>query len=641
MNFRSASARLFKWVGLGALALILILMLALLLLDWNTARPYLATWVSGHTGRDFSVGNIDVDLSLKPRFSLRDVKLDNAEWGRDEAMLTADSLDVRVDLPALLHGEVVLPSVRVDGARLLLERTPDGRNNWDFIPGPLAAPAVEPVLPEERPEIPRIGRLIASDIRVDYRSPAFEADLNLDRLQGRMRGGTEDVRLGGSGTLEGKPLDFTLRGGNLSTLRGPDEPYPISVNTSLGRMNFDARGSIRDPLGVRGLDLAITMDGADLSNLHPVIPLPLPPTPTYRFRTGLKRDGLVWILQDLAGAVGRTDIAGDLRVDLGGKRPTLRGSLSSDGVHLPDLRGILGIEPRRPDPRPDRLFPHQGFNMGPLQAADMQLDYRAGNVSGTALSVSNLAVDLSLQGGLLQMQLEHANFAEGTVSGNIRLQSGAEPPKAALDFRFSGARLSELVPQTPLLDASSGKISGHGEISGSGNSVAQMVGGADGLVEFAMSGGTLDNTIVEAIGLDVAELLLVLGEDGTPSPIRCVAGIVRVDDGIARPAPMIVDTRDSLIEVTGTVNLQSEALNLAIEAHAKDPTLFSAQGSVSLGGTIISPQVGVSAGPAVGQAIGAAALAALINPLAAIVPFIDPGTAEDAACGPLLRKAGE
>jgi hypothetical protein len=36
----------------------------------------------------------------------------------------------------------------------------------------------------------------------------------------------------------------------------------------------------------------------------------------------------------------------------------------------------------------------------------------------------------------------------------------------------------------------------------------------------------------------------------------------------------------------------------------------------------------------------AAVLGALINPLAALLPFVDPGLAEDADCGALIAQAG-
>ena len=48
--------------------------------------------------------------------------------------------------------------------------------------------------------------------------------------------------------------------------------------------------------------------------------------------------------------------------------------------------------------------------------------------------------------------------------------------------------------------------------------------------------------------------------------------------------------------------------------------------------------LGVKAGPALAQG-GIAAALGFLNPLAAILAFIDPGLAKDANCGPLLQQA--
>jgi hypothetical protein len=49
--------------------------------------------------------------------------------------------------------------------------------------------------------------------------------------------------------------------------------------------------------------------------------------------------------------------------------------------------------------------------------------------------------------------------------------------------------------------------------------------------------------------------------------------------------------------------------------------------------------VGIEGGAVAGQVGLAAALGALISPLAALLPFVDPGLAEDANCGALISSA--
>jgi hypothetical protein len=57
-------------------------------------------------------------------------------------------------------------------------------------------------------------------------------------------------------------------------------------------------------------------------------------------------------------------------------------------------------------------------------------------------------------------------------------------------------------------------------------------------------------------------------------------------------------------------------------------------------GRLQDPQFGVKGGQVAAQTGIAAALGALITPLAALLPFVDPGLAEDADCGALIAQAG-
>jgi hypothetical protein len=54
-----------------------------------------------------------------------------------------------------------------------------------------------------------------------------------------------------------------------------------------------------------------------------------------------------------------------------------------------------------------------------------------------------------------------------------------------------------------------------------------------------------------------------------------------------------------------------------------------------------SPEIGVEAGEAAGQGGLAALLGSLVAPLAAVLPFVDAGLAEDANCAALLAGRQE
>jgi hypothetical protein len=88
----------------------------------------------------------------------------------------------------------------------------------------------------------------------------------------------------------------------------------------------------------------------------------------------------------------------------------------------------------------------------------------------------------------------------------------------------------------------------------------------------------------------------------------------------------------------GTINMKTETLDLRVTGHPKQFRLVRVRGPITISGPIGRPQVGLDAKGVLGQGGLAAGLGALLSPFAAILPFVDPGLAEDANCAALLSE---
>ena len=146
----------------GALAAVAVLLIGVLILfDWNWLKGPIESQVSERLGRPFQIdGDLDVDLSLRPRITLESVGVGNAPWGSDPLMGKIERVDVTVDLLELIQGEIVLPEVTITSPDLLLETRPDGPPNRRFGGAEKTSPGP--------PALPRIGRLEVSEAGVRY-----------------------------------------------------------------------------------------------------------------------------------------------------------------------------------------------------------------------------------------------------------------------------------------------------------------------------------------------------------------------------------------------------------------------------------------------------------------------------------------
>ena len=110
--------------------------------------------------------------------------------------------------------------------------------------------------------------------------------------------------------------------------------------------------------------------------------------------------------------------------------------------------------------------------------------------------------------------------------------------------------------------------------------------------------------------------------------------------GNATARTLVIDTGVVLVNGTGSINLGAERMDFRLDGETKEPRLFHLWSDILVNGPIRNPSLGVDGGGVAAQVGVAGLLGALVNPIAAILPFVDPGLADDADCGALIASAG-
>ncbi|NCT80447.1 hypothetical protein GXB82_16750 [Pseudomonas stutzeri] len=166
----------------------------------------------------------------------------------------------------------------------------------------------------------------------------------------------------------------------------------------------------------------------------------------------------------------------------------------------------------------------------------------------------------------------------------------------------------------------------------SGQSAAEMAAGAHGRLELAMSGGQLDKVAIELLGLDAGEASIAALINDAPTDMSCGYLLFDADAGIAHLERFFVSTQDSNLTGGGQIDLDTERLKLAFDAHAKDFSLLSGQAPIQLHGTLRDPQVEVITDTLVARGL-ASVLGAIVAPPLAILPWLEPGFGEGSGMG--------
>lgn len=643
-------------IALGVVLTVVVLLAAgvaaLFLLDWNVLKPRLESFASDAAGREVTVENLDVDLGWTTHIRLRELTLANPHWVRadpapddgetvdeseepseetgpaDGHLLRIAELRLSLEVEPLLGGDIVIREIVATEPEIRLVRDAEGRSNWNL--DEPAETAGEIVAPEERDEFPVIGRLEIVDGLFGYRNA--ERELDLDGTVSTAEGdaaGSDALELALEGSLEGRLLRVDLVSGSVASLRESDAPFPIDLDVRLGETALLVEGTMREPIALEGLDLALTVEGPDLSVTFPILGIPLPETPPYRLTGALKRDGDVWRFESFDGTVGDSDLSGSLKLDQGGEKPYLQAELVSRTLDFDDLAGFIGAEPDPQETASEEqrqeaaaeegdgsIFPDEPIQDERLHAMNMDVHFLGQQVIAEALPIEQLDLTFHLKEGRLLVKPFSANVAEGKVSGEVALNARQEVPSADADLTFQGLDLKPFFRDTQFVQEMDGRFTGHVYLLGVGQSLDAMMQTARGDGWIGMSQGSLSGLLVEAAGLDVVEaLVLYVGEDARV-PIRCARFDLDADSGVVTVSRAIVDTMDSVVLARGTADLGAEQVNLQIEARAKDFSLIDMAAPVSVSGRFEDPSIGIGG----------------LDPL----PFLELGDADDVDCERLL-----
>lgn len=607
---RHGPRRRIEWVLAVLLSVVLLVSLAW---DWNWLKRPIERRVEALTEREFIIdGDVEGRFGWHIELQAHDLRLGNPGWARRDNMGLADSLGLKFSIGQLLRREIDVVELR--RPRLSLQRSESGEANWNF--------------PEGGGRSWNIRELLVVDGRMEFREPQLETDLRLDLRSGRPREGLDrrPLMIAGDGTFRGVP--FQVRGGVESPLelRDEDRSFLVGVRIVAGDTTARIRGQLHSWIDLRAFDLALEMQGRDMADLFPLLGIAFPNTAPYALDGQLLRDRDHWEYLDIDGHVGDSDIAGQATVDAGLERDRtlFSADLASQSMHFRDLSGFIGMRPGGGvAARAGRLFPTSELSGEGLRAMDAQVRLRAQNLTGAPFDAEHMDATLALEAGELALEPLVLGMAGGEIDAVVRLDARELPASASISAELSGVQLQQLMGED-LGDGTRGEIVGRVELTGRGNSVAGLLGAADGDIQLVMGRAHVGPARLEAWGVDGGLQRRALGVQDSGLPINCGVGDFAVGAGVAEARSLGVDTPDTVVVGEGRIHLGEERYELTIDTRPKSTGLMALRAPVEVRGTFLDPDIGIDAGPLLLRGIAAAALYALTPP-AALLALVETG----------------
>ncbi|MCA3782866.1 MAG: AsmA family protein [Burkholderia sp.] len=452
------------------------------------------------------------------------------------------------------------------------------------------------------------------------------------------------------GRYKNVPINGTGKLGGVLAIQDTSRPFPLQADVKAGDTRLAIVGTLTDPMHLAAIDLRMWLQGTSMSHLYQLTGITLPDTPPYategRLIGNFKRKASTFRYENFNGRVGGSDLGGTLAYEQREPRPKLSGELVSNLLQFSDLAPVIGADTaaskaKRGDTTrqpPDRVLPVETFRTDRWRALDADVKFTGRKlVKSSNLPITNLYTHIVMQDGVLSLEPLQFGVAGGTLATTAHLDGSGAPLKGRFTVAARHLKLKQLFPTQKVMQSALGEINGDASLSATGNSPAALAATSTGEVKALVTDGRISRLLMEAAGLNVANVVYEKLFGNNDVKINCAAIDFVATNGMLDPKVFALDTDDALINVDGPINLRDESLDLKIHPHTKGFRIFSLRSPLYAKGTFKNPKVGVDAG-ALALRAGAMIGLGLINPFAALIPLIAPSNNRDVPCSELFGQ---
>jgi len=488
-----------KWVAVigGGLIVVIIALLLIvpMFVNLQKYKPEIENRVTKATGRPFSIGG-DLRLSLFPwpGLTFSDLHLGNPPGFGEKEFLRVKSFDVRAKLIPLLFRELEVKRFVIDGLKVVLERSKQGRGNWEGIGKPSEGAVLERAEKRTKEKEPQKG-LPVEALTVGEFTVANSSILLIDDATGRRREVSQvslrlkdvsldqPIRLALSAAVEGKPLSVEGQLGPLGKDPGKGKiPVDLAVK-AFNEVALRVKGSLIEPANSQQFDLAFEISPFSPRKLMSAIGQSFPVAtadPQALSRVALKGK-VKGDPQNLAVSDGDLELD-ESRLDFAVKakdlpRPDVSFDAKLDRINLDrylpapaegKASGESGqVEPKKTD-------------YAPLRKLVLAGSVQVGSFTVKKAKLENLHLKVSGKNGVFLLDPVTAKLYQGTLTTKASLDVSQDIPKTSVSLQAKGVQGGPLVKDLTAKDF----IEGVGDI----DAVIGMAGAGPDTIKRSLKG---------------------------------------------------------------------------------------------------------------------------------------------------------
>jgi uncharacterized protein involved in outer membrane biogenesis len=525
----------------------------------------------------FTIGTLRVGFGATVTVALADLVIGNAPDGSPQPLLKLDRLDAEI-APwslvgwALLGHGATLRHLSISGVEIALDHGADGRPNWHF--------GADKPRDDPRPGFPTLldAQLRGTAIAIRT-SNGKHLQIRLEEASITAAASDQPVTLAATGSYDGFPIRIEAPLGSFDQLHGAGTPFDARVHMASGDTQLDFTGSLTRPLAADGIAGEISIKAPSPDRLLAIAGVAGRAAMPLALTGGLSRDDNLWKLTDAAGTLSAEPFRLTAQLREGPRHTPDAFTLDADFAAL-DLAKLGGQ-----DKSGDTLL---RIDDAPGTILDGHI--AAQRVTDGDLRVEDVDLKVKLAPGAFSLEPLILRFAGGSGRLEVSIKNTAGDAAAA---RFDGsltgadpAQLSRLLglgslPITGTVDLRAG-------VAGTAVKASDAGRNASGALVLSMQSGTIARNLVEQAATDMR---LLFGKAEGAAQVRCLLGVVDLNAGIGRMAPLRLQTSDGTLIGDGTLDLKRNTIDVTFATDSATTGSFALDVPVRLSGPIQDPHV--------------------------------------------------
>jgi uncharacterized protein involved in outer membrane biogenesis len=454
-----------------------------------------------------------------------------------------------------------------------------------------------------------------------------KATIEVSEFEGEARPGGP-LTVSARATLNQAPIEMKVAVDPLSVLvQRPQGPWIIDLEVLGSVTRFTAKGSVSQPFELRGFDVDYGLTGQDIHALLPLFDLVLPLVGAYTV-TGHILDHPESTAYEIAAKTEKTEISGNILVHYDQKPPRLVAHLASEQLYVQELipvaAGTHDAQGR------ERVIPDYTLPLEALRELDSEWHVNAKNVYTDAGKIGDMNFKMTVRNGRLVLESFTVVGSEGSrIVGTGEIDASRDPAFTKLEYRIERLNYGLLLAQAEVTELVKGRVDVTLGLSGIGNTRHDFLSSANGQVVIVGGPGEFGSRNLDLWAAPlVSTMLSPEWKEQDVTKLNCLVARIEVQDGIARTDSILIDTERITVAGSGTLNLDTEELDLVLSPNPKEATFLSLASPAHVTGSLVSPKAERTELPPERVALGGL-LAGLINPAFLILAFSHVGGDEN------------